>query len=73
MQQIQEVEKDGWLDGKIEILTRSGNEEIISLQENLFVTKMSLETEDSINRKDFSKKCYEKILEKMQEMRTKNL
>lgn len=73
MQQIQEVEEDGWLDGKIEILTRSGNEEIISLQENLFVTKMSLETEDSINRKDFSKKCYEKILEKMQEMRTKNL
>ncbi|WP_394977129.1 hypothetical protein [uncultured Helicobacter sp.] len=72
-QQIQEIEDDGWLDGKIEILTRSGNEEVISLQENLFVTKMSLETEDSINRKDFSKKCYEKILEKMQEMRTKNL
>lgn len=70
--QEKEVEEDGWLDGKIEIRTMAGNEEIVALQENLFVTKMDFETEESMNRREFSEKSYKKILEKMQEMRTKN-
>ncbi|WP_027327434.1 hypothetical protein [Helicobacter pametensis] len=71
--QAEEIEEDGWLDGKIEIRTMAGNDEIISLQENLFVTKMDFETEESMNRREFSEKSYKKILEKMQEMRAKNL
>lgn len=72
IQNCEDIEEDGWLDGKIEIQTKHGREEVISLQENLFVTKIDFETEESTTREDFSKKCYMKIVEKIQDMREKN-
>ena len=59
-------EDDGLLDGKIEIVTNHGSEEVIKLQENLFIEKLQITINTDItNRVDFSNNIYEMIVNKI--------
>lgn len=59
-------ENDYLLEGKIDIITSYGTEEVIKLQENLFIEKLSIIIDDNISKRDdFSKYIYNEIIKKI--------
>ncbi|MCF6172256.1 MAG: hypothetical protein L3J44_00455 [Campylobacteraceae bacterium] len=62
-------EEDDLLDGRIEIVTNYGSEEVIKLQENLLIEKLQISINDTITKRaDFSNHIYEMIVNKIKNL-----
>lgn len=55
------------IDGKIEIETNSSKNEIIKLQENLFISKLDISIDDSITKiEEYSQYMYKQIIREIE-------
>lgn len=62
------------LDGRIDIITKYGSEEIIKLQENLFIEKLQITIDDTITKRtDFSNFIYRLIIKKIKALVAKRI
>jgi hypothetical protein len=62
-----EEDKENLLEGKIDIITNYGSEEVIKLQENLFIEKLNIIIDENITKRElFSEHIYKKIIEKIE-------
>ncbi|MCT7609812.1 hypothetical protein ACN09X_05035 [Aliarcobacter butzleri] len=63
----EEIEDKNLIDGKIEIETNSSKNEIIKLQENLFISKLDISIDDSITKiEEYSQYMYEQIIREIE-------
>lgn len=61
------IEDKNLLDGRIEIETNQGTNEIIKLQENLFISKLDIKIDDTITKiEEYSNYMYKEIIEKIE-------
>jgi hypothetical protein len=64
--------EDDFLEGKIDLVTNYDSEEIIKLQENLFIEKLNIIIDETITKREmFSEHIYKKIIEKIQTLVSK--
>lgn len=62
-----EPQEDSLLDGKIEICTKNGSEELIEMQENIFIEKMQVNIDDKIaTREEYSAIFYDNVKSKIE-------
>lgn len=63
----EKIEDKNLIDGKIEIETNSSKNEIIKLQENLFISKLDISIDDSITKiEEYSQYMYKQIIREIE-------
>lgn len=63
----EEIEDKNLIDGKIEIETNSSKNEIIKLQENLFISKLDISIDDTITKiEEYSQYMYNQIIREIE-------